>query len=167
MGRREGETRDVDDLFQGLFEHLIRNDYRVLQVWQRGNSLPIYLSTVVRNHVIDFQRRRRRPGESKRDTSDLEGSLDKDPSAPENQETVTTAIQLRELRRCGIEAWAELEVRDRKLMCDKLHRDMSNETLAGRMQLATGALRTAISRAQVRLLSQLRELAPEYFPDRV
>jgi DNA-directed RNA polymerase specialized sigma24 family protein len=117
--------------------------------------------------MIDFQRRRRRPGEGKSDTSDLEGSLDKDPSAPENQETVTTAIELKELRRSGIRAWADLEARDRKLMCDKLHRDMSNETLAGRMQLTAGALRTAISRAQVRLLSQLRELAPEYFPDRV
>ena len=63
--RKRAETRDVDDLFQGLFEHLIKNDYRVLQVWQRGNSLPIYLSTVVRNHVIDFQRRRRRPEKAK------------------------------------------------------------------------------------------------------
>lgn len=163
--RKRAEARDVDDLFQGFFEHLIESDYRALQLWQRGNSLPIYLSAVVRNHVIDFQRRRRRPGEGRNDTADLEVSLDKDPLAPENQETITTAMQLKELRRSGIVAWAKLEVRDRKLMCDKLHRDMSNEILAERMHLAAGALRTAISRGQARLLSQLRKLAPEYFPD--
>lgn len=166
--RKRAEARDVDDLFQGVFEHLIRNDYRVLQLWQRGNSLPIYLKRVVRNYVIDFQRRRRRPGESKMDTSDLEEALDNDPSAQwKLQETITTAIELKELRRSSIQAWAKLEVRDRKLMCDRLYRDMSNEALADRMKLTAGALRTAISRAQVRLLSLLRELAPEYFLDQV
>ena len=132
----------MDDLFQGFFERLTGSDYRALRVWQRGASLPIYLSTVVKNYVIDFQRRRRRPGEGRSDTADLEASLDKGPLAPENQETITTAIQLKELRQSGIRAWAKLETRDRRLMCDKLHRDMSNETLASRMQLASGSRRT-------------------------
>ena len=164
--RKRAEARDVDDLFQGFFLHLIKNDYRVLLFWQRGNSLPIYLSVVVKNYVIDFQRRHR-PGESRGDTSDLEGILDTDPSRPENQETITTALELKDLRRSGIKAWAELEARDRSLMCDKLHRNLSNEAIAQRLQNHVGTIRTAISRGQFRLMGHLRKLAPEYFPDQV
>lgn len=164
--RKRADARDVDDLFQGFFERLIKNEYRILQVWQRGTSLPIYLATVLRNYVIDFQRRHRRE-DARGDASDLESFLPQDPLSPANEETITTSIYLRELRRCGIKAWAQLEVRDRKLTCDKLHRGMDNEDIAVRVQLAPGALRTATSRAQVRLLAELRQLAPEFFPDQV
>ena len=39
--------------------------------------------------------------------------------------------------------------------------------MAERFQLTPGALRTALSRAQARLLNGLRLLAPEFFPDSV
>jgi DNA-directed RNA polymerase specialized sigma24 family protein len=56
--RRRADAADVSDLFQSFFERLVERDYRVLKLWQRGTSLPIYLSTVVRNFVIDFHRAR-------------------------------------------------------------------------------------------------------------
>ena len=47
---------DADDLLQSFFERLIEGDYHILKLWQRGTSLPIYLSRVIRNFVIDFHR---------------------------------------------------------------------------------------------------------------
>ena len=38
---------------------MMKRDYRVLQLWQRGTSLPMYLAKVVRNFTIDFHRARR------------------------------------------------------------------------------------------------------------
>jgi DNA-directed RNA polymerase specialized sigma24 family protein len=59
-----------------------------------------------------------------------------------------------------------LEARDRRLVCDRLHRDLDNEAIARRLELSVGALRTAMSRAQSRYLAHVRQLAPEFFPDR-
>jgi hypothetical protein len=41
---------------------------------------------------------------------------------------------------------------------------LTNAAMAERSNLTSGALRTALSRAQGRLLASLRTLAPEYFP---
>ena len=38
--------------------------------------------------------------------------------------------------------------------------------VANRLKLSVGTLRTAMSRAQARYLAQVRQLAPEFFPDR-
>ena len=57
--RSRADRQDVDDVFQAFFERLMKNDYRVLALWQRGSSLPVYLSSVIRNFVIDFHRGRR------------------------------------------------------------------------------------------------------------
>jgi hypothetical protein len=70
------------------------------------------------------------------------------------------------VRRIGIRAWALLEARDRRLVCDRLHRDLDNDVMALRLELSAGALRTALSRAQSRFLAEVRRLAPEFFPDR-
>ena len=86
---------------------------------------------------------------------------------PEAEETLTTAIVLKELRQKGLQAWAKLDSRDRFLMCGKLHRELTNEAMAERLNLTSGALRTAISRAQARLLASLKTLAPEYFSEKV
>lgn len=159
--RSRADRQDVDDIFQGFFERLARRDWRVLQLWQRGSSLPMYLSKVVRNFVIDFHRGRRMREEAVGGTMELEPLF-----APE-AEPITAATHLKELRHIGIKAWAVLEARDRKLVCDRLHRDLSNDDIAGRLQLSAGALRTAMSRAQSRYLAEVRQLAPEFFPDRV
>ena len=82
----------------------------------------------------------------------------------EGEETITTALVLKDLRRIGLQAWTKLDGRDRFLMCSKLHRELSNEAMAIRLNLTEGALRTALSRAQVRLLAGVKALAPEYFP---
>jgi hypothetical protein len=37
----------------------------------------------------------------------------------EGEETLTTALVLKELRRIGLQAWAKLDGRDRFLMCGK------------------------------------------------
>ena len=57
--RTRADTADVADLFQSFFERLVERDYRVLKLWQRGTSLPIYLSKVIRNFVVDFYRKKR------------------------------------------------------------------------------------------------------------
>ena len=82
------------------------------------------------------------------------------------EETLSLKGHLNELRRLGIQAWAVLDTRDRVMLCDRLHRDRTNEEIAGRLQLTPGALRTALSRAQARHMGEVRRLAPEFFPDR-
>ena len=168
--RRRADVVDVDDLFQSFFERLLGRDYHILQLWQRGTSLPIYLSRVIRNFVIDFHRTKR----SRQKTADAlsglalidtplvnEGTTS---GAPLKGEEITPAFELKELRRLGLQAWAKLEVRDRALTCGKFHRELSNEAMAVRLKLTEGALRTALFRAQGRLLAGLKTLAPEYFP---
>lgn len=151
---------DVDDIFQAFFERLLKSDFRALRLWQRGSSLPVYLSSVIRNFVTDFHRGRRLREEA------VGGTLELEPLSEGGHETITTTTQLKELRHIGIRAWAVLEARDRRLVCDRLHRDLDNETIARRLKLSVGALRTAMSRAQARYLAQVRRLAPEFFPDK-
>src|SRR5262249_22531946 len=136
-------------------------DYHILKVWQRGTSLPIYLSKVIRNFVIDFYRTKRWREAPVGGLSELETH------EKGGDETLSTAIILRELRRVGLQAWAKLDGRYRFLMCGNFHRDLTNEAMAERLSLTGGALRTALSRAQVRLLASLKALAPEYFPAQV
>lgn len=159
--RSRADRQDVDDIFQGFFERLMKRDYRVLQLWQRGTSLPMYLSKVIRNFVIDFHRSRRLREEA------VGGTMELEPLSGSEAEPITAATHLKELRHIGIQAWAILDARDRKLICDRLHRDLDNEAIAHRLQLSAGALRTAMSRAQSRYLGQVRHLAPEFFPDRM
>jgi RNA polymerase sigma factor (sigma-70 family) len=158
--RSRADRQDVDDIFQAFFERLMKRDYRVLRLWQRGSSLPMYLAKVVRNFVIDFHRARRGREEA------VGGTIELEPLSGAQAETISAASHLRELRQVGIRAWAVLEPRDRKLICDRLHRDLDNDTIARRLQLSAGTLRTAMSRAQARHLGQVRQLAPEFFPDR-
>jgi RNA polymerase sigma factor (sigma-70 family) len=152
---------DANDLFQSFFERLVERDFHILKVWQRSASLPVYLSRVIRNFVIDFHRARRKKEES------VGGLTELDAFGEAENETITTSLLLRELRTIGIQVWAKLESRDRVLLCGKLHRDLSNEELADRFKLSAGTLRTALSRAQARLLDGLRMRAPEYFPAKV
>jgi RNA polymerase sigma factor (sigma-70 family) len=157
--RSRADRQDVDDIFQAFFERLMKRDYRVLQLWQRGTSLPIYLAKVLRNFTIDFHRARRRREEPVGGTTELE------PLSGSQPETISAANHLKELRHIGIRAWAVLEVRDRRLICDRLHRDLDNDAMARRLELSAGALRTALSRAQTRYLAEVRRRAPEFFPD--
>jgi RNA polymerase sigma factor (sigma-70 family) len=159
--RARADPADVADLFQSFFEHLVKSDYHVLRLWQRGSSLAVYLSRVIRNFVIDFHRTKRG-----RETP-VGGLCELETHEPEAEETLTTAIVLKELRQKGLQAWAKLDSRDRFLMCGKLHRELTNEAMAERLNLTSGALRTAISRAQARLLASLKTLAPEYFSGHV
>src|SRR3974390_28957 len=57
--RVRANVLDVDDLFQGFFERLVKRDYHIREVWQRGTSLTIYLSAVIRNFVTDYYRSKR------------------------------------------------------------------------------------------------------------
>ena len=70
--RSRADRQDVDDIFQAFFERLMKRDYRVLRLWQRGTSLPVYLSKVVRNFVIDFHRARRLREQAVGGTAELE-----------------------------------------------------------------------------------------------
>src|SRR6516225_6691098 len=58
--RTRSNEADVADLFQGFFERLVGREYHILKLWQRGTSLPIYLSTVIWNFVIDAHRKKRK-----------------------------------------------------------------------------------------------------------
>ena len=157
--RSRADRQDIDDIFQAFFERLMKQDYRVLRLWQRGTSLPVYLSKVVRNFVIDFHRARRLREQAGGSTAELE------PFAAPEPETISAASHLKELRHIGVRAWAVLEPRDRQLICDRLHRDLDNETIAQRLKLSSGTLRTAMSRAQARYLALVRQRAPEFFPE--
>ena len=137
----------------------MKSGWRPLRLWQRGTSLPVYLSTVVRNFVIDFHRSRRRREEAVGGEAELDALSTAEVAGP------SVLSNLNELRRIGIRAWALLEARDRRLVCDRLHRDLENDVMALRLKLSAGALRTALSRAQSRFLAEVRRMAPEYFPD--
>ena len=168
--RARADANDADDLLHSFFERLIERDYHILNLWQRGTTLPIYLSRVIRNFVIDFHRAKR----SRERTTDALARLALIDAPPVKKGTtsgasirvdeITSDLELRELRRLGLQAWAKLDVRDRFLVCGKLHRELSNEAMAERLKLTEGALRTALSRAQGRLLAGLKIRAPEYFP---
>ena len=132
--------------------------------------MPIYLSSVIRNFLIEFHRAKR----SRERTAEALAGLALIDAPPVKEgttsgasirvEEITSSLELRELRRLGLQAWAKLDVRDRFLVCGKLHRELSNEAMAERLKLTEGALRTALSRAQGRLLVRLKMKAPEYFP---
>jgi RNA polymerase sigma factor (sigma-70 family) len=155
--RTRADAVDVADIFQSFFERLVERDYHVLRLWQRGSSLPIYLSKVIRNFVVDFHRKRHW-----RETA-VGGLAELETHESEGEERLTTTIVLKELRRVGLRAWAKLDGRDRVLVCCKFHPDLGNDAMAARLNLAGGALRTALSRAQGRLLASLKTLAPEFF----
>ena len=155
--RSRASGHDVDDIFQAFFERLIRSNYRALELWQRGTYLHVYLSRVIRNFVIDFHRARRGSEEA------VGGAAELEPLTEPQAESITAMSHLKELRRIGIRAWATLEARDRRLLCDRLHRDLDNEAIARLLGLAAGALRTAMSRAQSRFLAKVRAFAPEFF----
>ena len=159
--RKRANAADVDDVFQAFFERLMAKEFRPLQLWQRGTALPIYLAKVVRNFVIDFYRAKRSREEAVGGAAEIEAYMDP------QEETLSLQGHLKELRHLGIQAWAALDKRDRAMICDRFHRDRTNDEIAGRFQLTPGAVRTALSRAQARLLSRLKTLAPEFFPDSV
>jgi RNA polymerase sigma factor (sigma-70 family) len=159
--RKRANAADVDDVFQAFFERLAAKDYRPLQLWQRGTSLPVYLAKVVRNFVVDFYRAKKSREEAIGGAAEIEALLDP------QEETLSLKIHLNELRHLGIQAWAALDKRDRAMVCDRFHRDRTNDEIAERFRLTPGALRTALSRAQARLLAGLKILAPEFFPDSV
>jgi len=159
--RKRANAADVDDVFQAFFERLVAKEFRPLQLWRRGTSLPVYLAKVVRNFVVDFYRAKKSREEAVGGAAEIEALLDP------QEETLSLKGQLDELRRLGIRAWAALDKRDRVMICDRFHRDRTNDEIAERLQLTPGALRTALSRAQARLLGGLKTLAPEFFPDSV
>jgi hypothetical protein len=68
------------------------------------------------------------------------GTMELEPLSGAEAETITASTHLKELRHIGIRAWAVLEARDRRLVCDRLHRDLDNETIAERLKLSVGAL---------------------------
>jgi RNA polymerase sigma factor (sigma-70 family) len=87
--RTRADTTDVTDLFQSFFERLVERDYHVLKLWQRGTSLPIYLSKVIRNFVIDYHRKKRWREQPVGGLSELEAH-----ERREGEETITTALVL-------------------------------------------------------------------------
>jgi RNA polymerase sigma factor (sigma-70 family) len=159
--RKRANAADVDDVFQAFFERLMAKEFRPLQLWQRGTSLPVYLAKVVRNFVVDFYRAKRFREDAVGGPAEIEAYLDP------QEETQSLKGHLNELRHLGIQAWAALDERDRAMLCDRFHRDRTNDEIAERFHLTPGALRTALSRAQARLLGRLKTLAPEFFPDSV
>src|SRR5256885_15216248 len=88
--RKRANAADVDDVFQAFFERLVAKEFRPLQLWQRGTSLPVYLAKVVRNFVVDFYRAKKSReeaiggGEENKgpfDSPEGGGSLQKHPDA--------------------------------------------------------------------------------------
>ena len=130
--RKRANAADVDDVFQAFFERLTAKDYRPLRLWQRGTSLPVYLAKVVRNFVVDFYRAKKSREEAIGGAAEIEAFLDP------QEETITLKGHLNELRRLGIRAWAGLDKRDRAMVCDRFHRDCTNDEMAERFQLTSG-----------------------------
>jgi len=76
----------------------------------------------------------------------------------------SAALESRQLRRRGLEAWAKLTSgRDRRLICIKFHRETPADQAAALEGLSAGTYRKAVFDAQKRYLTHLRSLAPEFF----
>lgn len=154
----------VEDVVGDFFVKLVRDQYRLLQAWQRGSSLRIFLSVVVRNHAVDHLKKNTRSNELRRDV-ELADWFDPDQLWAE---TPAHGLGVRQLRRAVATACHRLTPpRSRLLLRLKLVRQMANDDIARRVQMTEGAARTAISRAKSDLLTELRRLVPEYFSDAV
>ena len=76
----------------------------------------------------------------------------------------TAALESRQLRRRGLEAWARLTSdRDKRLICAKFHRETPADKMAAQEGLSAVTFRKAIFDAQKRHIAHLRTLAPEFF----
>ncbi len=154
----------VEDVVADFFLKVVKDEYRLLQAWQRGSSLVIFLSVAARNHSVDYLRKNARDSELRRDV-DLAEWFDPDQL---RTETPAHALGVKQLRRAVARACQQLkQPRSRLLLRLKVMKNLGNEEIAQRMQMAEGAARTAISRAKSDLLAELRRLAPEYFPETV
>jgi DNA-directed RNA polymerase specialized sigma24 family protein len=70
--REQADEANVSDISQSSFERLVKSDYRVLRLWHQRSSLPIYLSKVIGNFVIDFHREKPRQEPAVGGQSELE-----------------------------------------------------------------------------------------------
>ena len=165
----------VDDVVADFFFRLVRDEYRILQGWQRGSSLANFLFVVVRNHASDYIRKHASPSKLRQDVDLAEwfdkGKLRGVGRLPAHlldlsSETPAHALGVQQLRHAVALACQQVkQPRSRMLLRLKLLKQLPNDDIAQRMQMAEGAARTAISRAKSDLLTELRRLVPEYFPD--
>jgi RNA polymerase sigma factor (sigma-70 family) len=165
----------VDDVVADFFFRLVRDEYRVLQGWQRGSSLANFLFVVVRNHSSDYIRKHASPSKLRQDVDLAEwfdkGKLRGVGRLPAHlldlsSETPAHALGVQQLRHAVALACQQVkQPRSRMLLRLKLLKQLPNDDIAQRMQMVEGAARTAISRAKSDLLTELRRLVPEYYPD--
>lgn len=155
---RQIEKDLTDDIFQDFFLWLQNTQFRALQLWNRGRPLPNYLRQVVRNFALDRRRsEERHRGRRGPDAPEELGIASEDVSAQEK-------IEMRELRRGAIKAWARLEKpRDRRLICDKYHRETPSSVAAEREGINANAFRKALFDAQQRYTALVKRSIPEYF----
>lgn len=152
---------DSDDLVSDFFVKCADDQFRFLRMWQRGSSLGIYLAVSVRNFVSDYKRKSFRADTFKEDPNLADWVKDRfwTPSPADGREVY-------ELRRVMTRACRQIkQSRSRILLRLKLLKQLPNDAIAYKVQMTEGAARTAISRAKSDLLTELRRLVPEYFPD--
>ena len=148
----------TDDIFQDFFVRLHDTRFRALQLWNRSRPLPGFLRQVVRNFALD-RLRKEKPHRDQRGSDVLE-DLEVESEEASAQET----IEMREMRRGAIRAWAQLpSARDRRLICDKYHRDTPSGVAADREHLSPGAFRKALFDAQRRYMALVKLSIPEFF----
>lgn len=153
-------STDVDDVFQDFFTDLKAKNYRQLGMWNRSSSFVSYLSTIVRNFTLDQIRKKNSYTASLKKINTEQTEFDKiDPTDSALDKLIHKA-----LKRSGIKAWLNLQnPRDRRLICDKYHKNSPYEKISSREGLNNNATRQAIFAAQQRFMSNLRLMAPEYF----
>jgi DNA-directed RNA polymerase specialized sigma24 family protein len=111
------------------------------------------------NRARLFGTRRTAPARLVLESPDTEDGYGPDATGP----SPSAALESRQLRRRGLEAWARLtSARDRRLICVKFHRDTPADRAAAYEGLSAGAYRKAVFDAQKRHLTHLRTLAPEF-----
>ena len=148
----------VEDIFQEFFERLHDTRFRALQLWNRSRPLPGFLRQVVRNFALD-KLRKERPHRAQKGSDVLENL-----EVPSEEVSVQEAIEMRQMRKGAIKAWAQLSsTRDRRLICGKYHRDTPSAVAAEREGLNPGTFRKALFDAQRRYMALVQLSIPEYF----
>ncbi len=145
-----GMTYDIEQT-QDLLQEIFLKSYMKLNSYNPSYSFKSWLTTLARNHTIDYLRKKRNTV-SIYNINPIEYSYTDKDNTIENEHGNMIEYAMR-----------QLDENDRSLLFLKYHEDYSNEELASYMNIPYSNIRTKIFRAKEKLGNIISKL--EYFKD--
>jgi RNA polymerase sigma factor (sigma-70 family) len=140
-----------EDLVQEVWVHLLSNNYRVLQQWNRRSPLPHYVAIVASNLIRDRLARRAIPTVPMDDDSDWP-----DPDDP------LRAIEVRQLAECLERAKNRLSQMHRELIHLRHELALKHNEIAAKLGKTIGYVGTTLARAERYLREELLEACADH-----